>query len=208
MEFLELLMHLDSHIAGFIAAHGNLTYLLLFTVILIEIGVFPLFFLPGNPLIFISGTFCKIGSLSLVPTLVTLISATVLGHMLAYQIGKLFGHKISHSQSSWVNQKALNKTKVFYRKYGQWTLIVSPFIAVVRTFAPLLAGIGQMLYKQYVFSSVIGATLWVGTLVFAGYFLSDFAFIQQHIASIILAGLAVGLCFVLYGLLKAKRKSS
>ncbi len=208
MAFLELLMHLDSHIAGFIAAHGNLTYLLLFAVIFLEIGIFPFFFLPGNPLIFISGTFCKIGSLSLVPTIVTLMSATILGHLLAYQIGKLFGHKISRSQSAWANQKALNKTKAFYGKYGQWTLMVSPFIAMVRTFAPLLAGIGQMPYKQYIFSATIGSTLWIGTLVLAGYFLSDFAFIQQHIASIILSGLGVGLCLVLYGLLKAKKKSS
>ncbi len=208
MEILQLLMHLDSHIAGFIGMHGNLTYLLLFAVVFLEIGVFPLFFLPGNPLIFIAGTFCKVGSLSLAPTLITLTTAAVLGNLLAYRIGRISGHKISHSQSPWANQQALNKTKTFYERYGQWTLMVSPFFAVIRTFAPLLAGIGQMPHRQYVLSSTIGAALWVVILVFAGYFLSESAFIQHHLASIVLAGLGVGLCFVLYGTLKARRKSS
>ncbi len=208
MEILQLLMHLDSHIAGFIAAHGNLTYLLLFVVVFLEIGLFPLFFLPGNPLIFIAGTFCKVGSLSLAPTLITLTTAAVLGNLLAYQVGRISGHKISHSQSPWIKQKALDKTKSFYEKYGQWTLMVSPFFAVIRTFAPLLAGIGQMPQNKYVFSSTIGAILWVGILVFSGYFLSGSDFIQHHLASIVLAGLAIGLCFVLYGFLKTRRKSS
>ncbi|MFW5432740.1 MAG: DedA family protein [Methylophilaceae bacterium] len=204
MEILELLMHLDSHIADFIAMHGNLVYLLLFAVVFLEIGVFPLFFLPGNPLIFIAGTFCKVGSLSLAPTLVTLISAIILGNLLTYQIGSLFGHKISRSQSSWANQNALNKTKVFYEKYGQWTLMVSPFIAMVRTFAPLIAGVSQMPYNKYLLSSTIGAILWIGILVFAGYFFSSFPFVQMHMATIVLSGLAIGLGFIIIGFIKSK----
>lgn len=206
MDILNLMMNLDSEIAGFIAAHGNLTYLLLFTIVFLEIGVFPLFFLPGNPLIFIAGSFCKIGSLSLIPTIATLTCAIILGNLLSYQIGRLFGHKISHSQSPWANQKALHKTTVFYAKYGTYTLMVSPFIAVVRTFAPLLAGISQMQTKQYLIASSIGALLWISILVMAGYFFSSIAFIQMHMASIVLTGLAIGLVFVVYGVIKAKNK--
>ncbi len=206
MEFLDLLMHLDSHIAGFIAAHGNLIYLLLFAVVFLEIGVFPLFFLPGNPLIFIAGSFCKIGSLSLAPTIATLISATILGNLLAYQIGKIFGDKINRSRSPWANQNALSKTKIFYEKYGQWTLMVSPFIAMVRTFAPLLAGVSQMPYNKYLLSSTTGATLWIGLLVFAGYFFSSIDFIRMHMASIVLSGLMIGLIFVIVGFIKSRAK--
>ena len=203
MELLTLMMNLDSQIAGFIASHGNLVYLLLFGIVFLEIGVFPLFFLPGNPLIFIAGSFCKIGSLSLAPTIITLFSAAILGNCLSYQIGNLFGHKISHKPS---NQKALNKTKTFYAKYGQLTLMVSPFIAVVRTFGPLLAGISQMPTKQYVLSSTLGVTLWIGILMSTGYFFSSIAFIKMHMASIVLSGLAIGFGFVVVGFIQSKTK--
>lgn len=208
MEILSLLSNLDGQIAGFIAAHGKLIYLLLFAIVFLEIGVFPLFFLPGNPLIFIAGSFVKLGSLSMLPTLATLLSAIILGNLLTYQIGKLFGDKISRSKSPWANQNALDKTKVFYTKYGQWTLMVSPFIAMVRTFAPLLAGVSQMAYKKYLVSSTIGALLWIGILVSAGYFFSSFSFIQEHMASIVLAGLAIGIGFVTIGFIKTRLKRS
>lgn len=203
MELLSLLMNLDSQIASFIAAHGDLVYLLLFAIVFLEIGVFPLFFLPGNPLIFIAGSFCKIGSLSLTPTILTLSSAIILGNLVAYRIGRLFGHKISHSESQWINQKALHKTKTFYAKYGSYTLMVSPFIAVVRTFAPLLAGISQMSTRLYLISSTIGALLWIGILMMTGYFFSSIDFIQMHMASIVLSGLAIGIGFVIVGYWKS-----
>jgi len=204
MEVLSLLSNLDGNIASFIATHGNLVYLLLFAIVFLEIGIFPLFFLPGNPLIFIAGSFCSLGSLDLNYTMLTLGSAIILGNLLSYQIGKLFGHKISNSNSRWANKNALDKTRRFYDKYGQYALMVSPYIAMIRTFAPLLAGVTEMEYKKYLFSSTIGALLWVVGLVLAGYYFSSFSFIQEHMASIVLAGLGIGFCFVAYGFLKSR----
>ncbi len=206
MEILSLLSNLDAQIAGFIAMHGNLVYLLLFAIVFLEIGIFPLFFLPGNPLIFIAGSFCSLGSLNLNLTMLTLGSAIILGNLVSYQIGKMFGHKISNSHSRWANKNALDKTRKFYDKYGQFTLMVSPYIAMIRTFAPLLAGVTEMQYKKYLFASTIGAFLWVVGLVLAGYYFSSIGFIQEHMASIVLAGLGVGFCFVAYGILKSKSK--
>ncbi|MCH9848508.1 MAG: VTT domain-containing protein [Betaproteobacteria bacterium] len=205
MEILNLLSNLDGQIASFIALHGNLIYLLLFLIVFLEIGVFPLFFLPGNPLIFIAGSFCKLGALSLIPTVTTLIVAIILGNLFTYQIGKLFGDKISRSNSPWANKNALDKTRLFYAKYGTFTLMVSPFIAMVRTFAPLLAGVSHMSYRQYLFSSTIGAILWIGILVSAGYFFSSISFVQEHMASIVLSGLAIGIGFVIYGFFRSKK---
>lgn len=205
MEILSLLSNLDGQIANFIATHGNLIYLLLFFIVFLEIGVFPLFFLPGNPLIFIVGSFCKLGALSLIPAIVTLITAIILGNLLSYQIGKLFGDKISRSNSPWANKNALDKTRVFYAKYGTFTLMISPFIAMVRTFAPLLAGVSYMSYRQYLLSSTVGAFLWIGILVTAGYIFSSIAFVQEHMASIVLSGLGIGIGFVIYGILKSRK---
>jgi len=206
MEFLNLLSNLDTHIAGFIAAHGSLVYMLLFSIVFLEIGIFPLFFLPGNPLIFIAGSFCKLGSLNLWLTIITLTTAAILGNIVSYRLGKFFGHTINKHQSGWVNQDALHKTQNFYIQYGQLTLMLSPFIAVVRTFAPLLAGVSGMQFRKYLFSSTVGVTLWVVILVLAGYFFSSIAIIQKHMATIILAGLAIGLGFLGYGYIKSKVK--
>ena len=98
------------------------------------------------------------------------------------------------------------QTKAAYEKYGQLTLMISGFTAVVRAFAPLLAGISQMPYRQYVFATTAGSFIWVGMLVTAGYFFSHIAFIQMHMASIILSGLTIGLCFVVFGWLKSRGK--
>ena len=98
------------------------------------------------------------------------------------------------------------QTKAAYEKYGQLTLMISGFTAVVRAFAPLLAGISQMPYRQYVFASTTGSFIWVGMLVTARYFFSHIAFIQMHMASIILSGLTIGLCFVVLGWLKSRGK--
>ncbi|MFT7228539.1 MAG: membrane-associated protein [Methylophilaceae bacterium] len=140
MEILSFLTNLDSHIAAIIGAYGNQVYLILFAILFLEIGIFPFFFLPGNPLIFVAGSFCSLGSLHLAPTL---ISAASLDNIVSYKIGNAYACKINRSHSGWVNKKAMAQTKAVYEKYGQLTLMISGFIAVVRTFVPLLAGISK-----------------------------------------------------------------
>ena len=213
MEILNLLMHMDTQIAVFIGMHGNLVYLLLFSIVFLEIGIFPLFFLPGNPLIFVAGSFCSIGSLSIPSTIAALLGGAILGNLASYRIGNLFGNKIAHNKSlqvnhQWLNDKALDKTRKFYAKYGQLTLMISPFIAMVRTFAPLLAGITKMNHHQYLVYSTIGAVQWVILLMLLGYYFSSIAFIKMHMASIVLSGLAIGIGFVLFGLIKNRGKRS
>ncbi|HSR01834.1 MAG TPA: hypothetical protein VLM20_03500, partial [Methylophilaceae bacterium] len=118
MEILALIMHLDTHIAAFIGMHGNLIYLLLFSIVFLEIGIFPFFFLPGNPLIFVAGSFCSIGSLSISSTIAALLGGAILGNIVSYRVGNLFGNKITHNKylqvnHAWLNDKALDKTEMF-----------------------------------------------------------------------------------------------
>lgn len=206
MELINFITHLDTQIAGFISVHGNLIYLVLFAIVFLEIGICPLFFLPGNPLIFIAGSFCKLGSLHLQTTIITLILANILGNFLSYNMGKMFTKRIQQNQLPWINQSSLNKTRNFYTKYGQYTLTLSPFIAVVRTFAPLLAGVSEMPLQKYLISSSIGGIAWVLVLVLCGYFLSSLAIVEHHMASIVLTGLAIGLGFVVFGFIKSKTR--
>lgn len=204
MDFVHLIQfftHLDAQLGGLIAAHGNLIYVMLFAIVFCEIGFLPLFFLPGDPLIFIAGSFCKVGSLNLPLLMLTLGVAAFLGNMISYKIGSKVGEK-THGKY----EKALTRTQQFYEKYGQLALFVSPFIAVIRTFAPFLAGVSHMPMSKYVFSSTLGTTIWVVSLTLAGYFFSEIPLIRNHMASIVLVGLGIGVACVLIGAMLSGKK--
>lgn len=208
-DLIHFFTSLDSHLGSMIATHGDLIYIVLFAVIFSEISFLPLFFLPGDPLIFITGSFCKIGALSLPGMMLTLMSATFFANFVSYRIGAAIGDKIDSRQYGWVNRKALQRTRSFYIRYGQTTLFISPFIAVVRTFAPFLAGVSKMPFRQYMFSANAGTTVWIISLMLAGYFFGEIPFVRQHMASIVLSGLAIGLACIVVGagLSRSRQKS-
>lgn len=206
LQLLHFFTGLDTQLGSLIAAHGDLIYVILFAIVFTEIGFLPLFFLPGDPLIFITGSFCKVGSLSLAGMMLTLSIAAFLGNLVSYRIGAAVGENIDAHQYRWVNKKALERTRAFYAKYGRMTLFISPFIAVVRTFAPFLAGVGRMPFARYLVAANIGTTFWVVTLMLAGYFFSEVPFIRHHMASIILSGLSIGIACVAIGAIFSRKK--
>jgi membrane-associated protein len=199
MDILHFLTSLDTQLGSVIAAHGNLIYALLFVIIMCEIGLLPLFFLPGDPLIFITGSFCKLGALELPITMATLMIAALCGNLISYKIGAVIGENIDSHRYRWINRKALERTRAFYKKHGKTTLLISPFIAVVRTFAPFLAGVSRMPFGKYVVAANIGTSFWIASLMLAGYFFGEIPFVREHMASIILSGLAIGLACIIIG---------
>jgi len=205
MEFLHFFTNLDTQLGSMIAAHGNLIYLILFSTVLCEIGFLPLFFLPGDPLIFITGSFCKLGHLNLPLMMGTLIFASFLGNLISYKIGAIIDKNIESHQYRWINRTALNRTRNFYKKHGQTTLFISPFIAIVRTFAPFLAGVSKMPFNKYMIAANTGTSVWIVTLMLAGYFFGEIPFVRQHMATIILSGLAIGITSIVIGATFSKR---
>ena len=203
--FLQFFTNLDMQLANVIAAHGNLIYAILFTIVFSEIGFLPLFFLPGDPLIFITGSFCKLGHLNLPVMMGTLIFASFLGNLVSYKIGALVGKNIESHQYRWINRAALNRTRNFYNKHGQTTLFISPFIAVVRTFAPFLAGVSKMPFSNYMIAANTGTSVWIVTLMLAGFFFGEIPFVRQHMATIVLSGLAIGITSIAIGATFSKR---
>lgn len=203
--FLQFFTNLDMQLGNVIAAHGNLIYVILFTIVFSEIGLLPLFFLPGDPLIFITGSFCKLGHLNLPVMMGTLIFASFLGNLVSYKIGALVGKNIESHQYRWINRAALNRTRNFYNKHGQTTLFISPFIAVVRTFAPFLAGVSKMPFSNYMIVANTGTSVWIVTLMLAGFFFGEIPFVRQHMATIVLSGLAIGITSIAIGATFSKR---
>ena len=199
MDFLHFFTSLDSHLGSLIAAHGNLIYAILFAIILSEIGLLPLFFLPGDPLIFITGSFCKLGSLDLPAMMATLMVAAFFGNLISYKIGASIGETLESRHYRWINKKALERTRAFYKKHGQTTLFISPFIAIIRTFAPFLAGVSKMPFKKYLIAANLGTGFWLVSLMLAGYFFGEIPFVRQHMATIILSGLGTGMACIAIG---------
>jgi membrane-associated protein len=151
-------------------------YLLLFFVFA-ETGLFVGFFLPGDSLLFTAGLFCATGLLKLHPFLliVLIIAAAVTGNMVGYAFGKKVGPLLFKRKSGFFFRKEhLVAAHEFYLKHGKKTIVLSRFLPIVRTFAPIVAGIVALDYHKFFIYSLVGAILWVSTLVLTGYFLGKF----------------------------------
>lgn len=191
-EFFHLILHFDQHLEHISTHYGFLVYLILFLIVLSEIGILPLFFLPGDPLLFICGAYCETGIISLWLVIPVIFIAATLGSLLNYAVGRKIGQQVFEKHYRWLDKDALNKTHAFYERHGGITFLLSPFIAVVRTFAPFVAGVSQMTFKRFVFFSTSGVAIWAFSLVVAGYFFGNIPLIRHHLSTIVLLGIGLG----------------
>jgi membrane-associated protein len=151
-------------------------YLLLF-IVFAETGLFVGFFLPGDSSLFTAGLFCSTGIIKLHPVLLVVLitAAAVAGNMVGYSFGKKVGALLFKRKSSFFfRQEHLVAAHEFYVKHGKKTIILSRFLPIVRTFAPIVAGIVKLGYYKFFIYSLIGALLWVCTLVLTGYFMGKY----------------------------------
>ena len=193
--FIDIVLHLDKHLALLVQQYGPWIYAILFAIIFSETGFVVTPFLPGDSLLFVAGALAALGGMDIAILIAVLASAAVLGNMLNYQIGRYFGPKVFHWESSrFFNKAALEKTHAFYEKHGGKTLIVSRFLPLFRTFAPFVAGIGAMTYARFTLFNLIGGVSWVGSLTLLGYWFGNLPWIQQNLTLVILA--IIGLSFI------------
>lgn len=162
---------------------GSWTYALLFLIIFVETGLVILPFLPGDSLLFTIGAFAAQGSLSIFWLLVILSVAAILGDSVNYWFGKKGADKLF---SKHIKQEYMDRTSEFFAKYGGKTIILARFVPIVRTFAPFVAGIGNMNYGKFLFYNVIGGITWVVLFVLAGYFFGNIDFVQHNFSLVIL----------------------
>ncbi len=181
---IDFILNIDQYIGFFIQNYGQLTYIILFLIIFIETGLVFMPFLPGDSLLFVSGTFSSQGMISITLLFIILSIAAILGDSINYTIGKYFGEKIL-TKIKFVKKEYLQKTKDFYKKYGGKTIIYARFIPIIRTFAPFVAGVGRMEYKKFLLYNIIGAVAWVALFLFAGYYFGTITFVKEHLTEII-----------------------
>ena len=194
-QLIDFILHLDAHLFALITDYGNWIYLILFMIVFMETGLVVMPLLPGDSLLFAAGTFCagvvqqgQIAELSLWIVIPLLCTAAFIGDNLNYYIGKNIGLKVMQWKirgRQIVKQSYIDKTQAFYDKHGPKTIILARYVPIVRTFAPFVAGVGEMKYFKFIKYSVIGGITWVFALTLLGYFFGNLPIVQQNFETVI-----------------------
>jgi membrane-associated protein len=204
--FVDIVLHLDTHLSELVSQYGTLTYGILFAIVFAETGFVVTPFLPGDSLLFAAGTIASLGSLDIGLTVLLLILAAVIGDTINYWVGHYLGRKIvDNPRITFINQEHIDKTEQFYKKYGAKTIILARFVPIVRTFAPFVAGIGSMHYSKFIFYNVIGGIAWVGLFTLVGYFFGNMPFIQENFHYAVFAIIGLSLVPFAYEYIQHKR---
>jgi len=205
--FIDLFMHLDTHLSAIANEYGLLTYLLLFTIVFCETGLVITPFLPGDSLLFATGALAATGSFNLSTLLLVLCLAAVTGDTVNYQIGHLLRNKIaSHENIRFIKQEHLDRTHVFFEKYGVKTIIIARFVPIIRTFAPFVAGVGVMPYSKFISYNVIGGVSWVFLFLFGGYFFGNLPVVRDNFSLVIIGIIFVSLLPGVIAYIQSKRE--
>jgi len=205
-QMVDFVLHIDHHLDQIITTYGTWTYLLLFGIVFCETGLVVTPFLPGDSLLFAVGAFAARGSLDLTTSLLVLAVAGILGDTVNYWIGARVGPAIfQKKQSRFFDPAHLDRAHRFYEKYGAKTIVLARFLPILRTFAPFVAGIGRMSYPRFLAYNVIGAGVWVGLFVLAGYFFGNIPIVRENFSLVILVIIVLSVVPVVIEFLRHRR---
>lgn len=205
-QFIQIVLHLDQYLGILIQNYGAWVYLILFLIIFCETGLVVTPFLPGDSLLFVAGTLAAAGLMDIQIVTGLLMLASFSGDNTNYWIGRFVGPKVfSRESSRLLNHQHLEKTHAFYEKHGGKTIVFARFLPIIRTFAPFVAGIGRMTYRQFLAFSFFGSVAWIGFFVLGGYFFGNLPFVKQNLTLMIFAIIIVSLMPGLVGYLRHRR---
>jgi membrane-associated protein len=209
--FLFSLLTLDQNIAALAQQYWYLFFGLLFLIIFAETGLVVFPFLPGDSLLFAAGAVCAVAGLNVHALVVLLCIAAILGDSVNYSIGRYVGPKVFEraGKPGWfrfVKPIYLEKTQEFFDKYGGFTIIIGRWVPIVRTFAPFLAGVAQMNYKQFLPYNVIGGIIWITVLLYAGFFFGNIPWVKANLKWVILGIIVVSVLPIVFKFLQERAK--
>ena len=200
MEYvIDLFLHLDVHLAEFVAQYGIWVYAMLFAIIFIETGLVIWPFLPGDSLLFAAGALAATGVLDIYIVVILLIAAAVAGDAVNYSIGRYVGPKVfsAHDYQGFLhkllNRNHLDKAHAFFEKHGGMAVVSGRFVPIVRTFVPFVAGAASMTASTFVFYNVIGGIIWVVVCAGAGYLFGNVPIIKDNFGFVTIGIIVVSL---------------
>jgi len=206
---VDLILHLDKHLSVIIQNYGTWTYLILFAIIFMETGLVVTPFLPGDSLLFAAGTFASpaLGSaLNIFILWMLLVAAAIIGDTVNYWIGHYIGPRAFSGEIRFLKKDYLDRTHEFYEKHGGKTIILARFVPIVRTFAPFVAGVGEMSYGRFLTYNVVGGFLWVSIFTLGGYFFGNLTFVQENFTLVVVAIIIISVLPAVYEIIKERLK--
>lgn len=205
-QLLDLALHLDRHLAAFVADHGVWVYGLLFAIVFMETGFVVTPFLPGDSLLFVAGAVAAAGGMDIYWLMATLMVAALCGDNVNYWFGHFIGPRLFRGQDSrWFKRENLDMTHAFMERHGPKAIVIARFVPLVRTFVPFACGLGRLTYPRFLGFSILGAALWVGLLVPGGYFFGSLDWVKRNLTLAILLIIALSLLPGLFELWRHRR---
>lgn len=200
---MSMIPHFD--LTQLIQAIGSLG---LFGIVFAETGLFFGFFFPGDSLLFTAGLLASQGFLNIWFLAPLMILGAVMGDSFGYWFGAKVGPKIFNKEDSlFFHKEHINRTQRFYLKYGAKAVFFARFVPIVRTFAPILAGVGSMPYGTFIRFNIMGGVVWGGGITLLGYFLGSIVpNIEHYLLQIILVIIAVSFLPIVYEVISDKKK--
>jgi membrane-associated protein len=205
---IDFILHLDVHLTELITQYGSWTYVILFLVIFMETGLVVTPFLPGDSLLFAAGalTALKGSPLNVVLLWSLLAIAAIVGDSVNYSIGKYIGPKAFTSKSRLLKREYLEQAQAFYKKYGRITIFLARFVPIIRTFAPFVAGIGEMPYGYFISYNIFGGIVWTALFTFGGFFFGNLPFVKENFSLVVIAIVVISVLPAVVEVIKARRK--
>jgi membrane-associated protein len=211
---LNFILHINDHLDSMVAEYGVAIYVILFVIIFVETGLVVMPFLPGDSLLFAAGAICARTAnnpdavLHIIPMILLLILAAILGDNCNYGIGRFFGSKATQlkiGKRHLVKQAYIDKTSAFFEKYGTKAIIMARFVPIVRTFTPFVAGVGKMQYKtKFLPYDIAGGVLWISTMSLAGFALGKNEWVKTHFEAVVVAIILISILPMIIGFFKAR----
>ena len=205
---IDFILHIDEHLVDIIQQFGNWSYGILFSIVFVETGVVIMPFLPGDSLLFASGTLAALGAFNLYTLLIVFFVAAVLGDTVNYHIGKKVGTSIPETSfiGRVINRERLEIAQNFFNKHGGKTIVIARFMPFIRTFIPFVAGASSMNYRYFLFYNVFGAFLWVMSCTLLGYFFGNIPIIKDNFSVVLILIIVISVLPAIIGALRARKK--
>jgi membrane-associated protein len=204
---IDFILHLDRHLVELVAHFDTWVYAILFLIIFAETGLVVTPFLPGDSLLFAVGALAAVdttGTLHPLTTSVLLSAAAILGNTTNYAIGRLIGPRAFSGNVRFLKVEYLQRTQQFFEKYGPATIILSRYVPIVRTFAPFVAGVGQMRYGRFQLYNCVGGIPWVALFGWGGFLFGNIPIVKNNFGVVTVLIIVVSLIPVAFGMWRRK----
>jgi membrane-associated protein len=205
----DLVLHLDQHLRALVDQYGVWVYAILFAIVFLETGLVVTPFLPGDSLLFVAGTLAAAGNLNVHLLAVLLSIAAIVGDSVNYAIGRYLGPRVFQFEDSRLFRRAyLEKTHAYFERHGGKTIVLARFIPIIRTYAPFVAGVGQMRYPRFLLFNISGAVVWVLSLTYAGYFFGNLPWVKNNLTGIIVGIIVVSILPAIFEWWRERRRAT